>query len=165
MSDFLESGREQGLIFLPVCPEQLGGLPTPRLPSEIVSEVAGQCAPDLAGRCVPDLVASVSVPCAGKVINEQGMDVTHCFVKGAEEVLCLVRQVQVSLAVLKDGSPSCGTTRIHAGRFDGETIPGQGVCARALQQEGVQTINEKALLSLWREYRSVELILKGTKHI
>ena len=80
---------------IPVCPEQLGGLPTPRLPAEMK---------------------------AGKVINSDGNDVTEAFEKGAAVVLEIAKQYGCTDALLKARSPSCGKGRIYDGSFSGILI-------------------------------------------
>lgn len=114
-------------LCLPVCPEQLGGLPTPREPAEIQGQGGGEGVMD--GR--------------GRVVDRAGRDVTAAFRQGAERVVGLARVVGASLAVLKEGSPSCGAGRIHDGRFRGRQGPGRGVTAAALRQAGVRVTSEE----------------------
>ena len=94
-------------IWIPVCPEQLGGLPTPRAPADIVG---GDGHDVLAGRA--------------KVITRDGRDVTENFLAGAGQVLTVAKAQQISGVYLKARSPSCGL------------IPVIGVTAALLQQEG-----------------------------
>jgi uncharacterized protein YbbK (DUF523 family) len=108
--------RDKNII--PVCPEQLGGLPTPRIPAEISS---GD------GNDVIDGKA--------KVVNEDGKNVTDNFLKGAEETLKLVRLAGVKKALFKEGSPSCGRKRI---KRNGEDRAGCGVTTALLLREGVE---------------------------
>lgn len=103
---------------IPVCPEQLGGLPTPRVPAEISS---GD------GKDVIDGKA--------KVVDADGKDVTDNFLKGAEETLKLVRLAGVKKALFKEGSPSCGNQRI---KHRGEDRAGCGVTTALLLREGVE---------------------------
>ncbi|GAW91454.1 DUF523 domain-containing protein [Calderihabitans maritimus] len=109
-----------------VCPEQLGGLPTPRLPAEIVD---GDGVQVLSGRA--------------RVINSRGEDVTEAFLKGAEEVLRIARLTGSKQAVLKARSPSCGTRRIYDGTFRGRLRPGSGVTAALLRKHGVKVIDDE----------------------
>lgn len=104
---------------IPVCPEQLGGLPTPRPRSEIVGGTGEDV---LNGRA--------------RVLTEQGADVTSQFVRGAMECLYLARQLNPEAIVLCDGSPSCGTSRIADGTFSGRKVQGKGVAAAVLCQHG-----------------------------
>ncbi len=106
---------------IPVCPEQLGGLPTPRLPSERVY---------------------------GKVLMKNGADVTAQFEKGAETALYLAKTLGASSAVLKARSPSCGMGEIYDGRFSGTLTKGDGVTAALLQANGIPVFTEENLAAL-----------------
>uniref|UniRef100_UPI0035B50791 DUF523 domain-containing protein n=2 Tax=Symbiobacterium terraclitae TaxID=557451 RepID=UPI0035B50791 len=105
---------------VPVCPEQLGGLPTPRLPAEIVG---GDGDDVLDGRA--------------RVVNRAGEDVTAQFLAGAREALRLAQAVGATEAILKERSPSCGTEAIYDGTFSGSTTPGAGVTAALLRRHGI----------------------------
>ncbi|MBQ9687074.1 MAG: DUF523 domain-containing protein [Oscillospiraceae bacterium] len=104
---------------VPVCPEVLGGLPTPRTPSEIVD---------------------------GRVVNAAGEDVTEAFTRGAQEVLRICRESGCTAAVMKSKSPSCGCGLIHNGRFDGGLTAGNGVCTQLLLDAGIPVMTEKEFL-------------------
>lgn len=104
---------------IPVCPEVLGGLPTPRCPSERKG---------------------------GRVINSAGEDVTDAFVKGAKEALRICKEHGCSCAVMKSKSPSCGLGVIHNGLFDGGLTEGNGVFVDMLLQEGIPVVTEKDYL-------------------
>jgi len=110
---------------MPVCPEQLGGLGTPRAPCEIHGGHGGDV---LAGQA--------------RVLTKDGYDLTKALVRGARECLQLARLARVSQAVLKSCSPSCAVLRIYDGTFSGILRPGPGVTAALLQQHGVQVIEE-----------------------
>lgn len=97
-----------GEIWIPVCPEQLGGLPTPRLSAELTG---GQGDKVLAGKA--------------SVMTREGIDVTKQFVCGAQQVLYIAEQLQVTAAFLKSGSPSCGAGKVL------------GVTAALLQSKGI----------------------------
>ena len=97
------------------CPEQLGGLPTPRPCSEI---------------------------CGNKVINSEGKDVTENFNLGAQKTLDIARENNVIFAILKQGSPSCGCKKIYDGTFSGNKISGMGVTARLLTDNGIVVFDE-----------------------
>ena len=101
---------------IPVCPEQLGGLPTPRLPAEMK---------------------------AGKVINSDGNDVTEAFEKGAAVVLEIAKQYGCTDALLKARSPSCGKGRIYDGSFSGILIEGNGKTADLLMRNGITVKTEE----------------------
>lgn len=113
---------------LPVCPETAGGLPVPRPPAEIADGAGGA------------RVLSGEVP----VLDVHGRDVSAAFVDGARHALALARAHGVRVAVLKEGSPSCGSGFVHDGRFRGIRVPGLGVTAALLQQAGVQVFSEQA---------------------
>ena len=100
---------------IPVCPEQLGGLPTPRLPSERRE---------------------------GGVFDRGGMDVTVQYRQGAEEVLRLARLYGCTHAVLKERSPSCGSGQIYDGSFSHVLVPGSGVAAELLAQNSITVLGE-----------------------
>ncbi|UFJ40267.1 DUF523 domain-containing protein [Brevibacillus humidisoli] len=108
-----------------VCPEQLGGLPTPRPPAEIVG---GD------GYDVLDGKASV--------IDINGCDVTEEFLKGAQQTLKLALSVGAKQAVLKEHSPSCGSSFIYNGTFRGEKKDGVGVTTALLERNGIRVISE-----------------------
>lgn len=100
---------------IPVCPEQLGGLPTPRPPSERRGE---------------------------RVAANDGTDMTAAFFRGAEETLALARMFGCKTAVLKSNSPSCGSGTIYDGTFSGRLVPGDGVSAELLKKNGVAVLTE-----------------------
>jgi len=103
-------------ILIPVCPEQLGGLPTPRVPSEIKGD---------------------------RVYSVEGKDLTENFIKGAKETLRIAKLYGVKEAIFKDGSPSCGVNYVYDGTFKGKKIKGKGITARLLEKEGIKVISEK----------------------
>ena len=106
-------------ILVPVCPEQLGGLPTPRPPAERL----------------PD----------GRVVTREGKDVTAEYRSGAEQALALARKQGCALAVLKERSPSCGRGRIYDGTFSRTLIPGSGVAAQLLEENRIPVYGESQL--------------------
>ena len=109
---------------VPVCPEVLGGLPTPRAPSERQ----------------PD----------GRVMNCEGRDVTAEFRLGAERALALCLERGCSCAVLKARSPSCGKGEIYDGSFTKTRVPGNGVCAELLLAQGIPVLTEEEYLQTLR---------------
>ncbi|MEO3944094.1 DUF523 domain-containing protein [Gorillibacterium sp. CAU 1737] len=127
---FIEEGRA-----LPVCPEVLGGLSTPREPAEIVGGT---------GEDVLDGHA--------RIIDRTGCDVTTEFVSGAYEALRVAREAKATVVVLKESSPSCGSSRIYDGTHSGHKIPGMGVTAALLQREGIRVFSENQLDELFREF-------------
>ncbi len=105
-------------LLIPVCPEQLGGLPTPRTPSELKD---------------------------GKVITKSGEDVTKQFEEGAGQVLKLAEIFGCRDVILKQRSPSCGNGQIYDGTFTGIVVEGDGVTARLLKENGISVITEEDL--------------------
>ena len=99
------------ITLIPVCPEQLGGLSTPRIPSERRGE---------------------------RVVNRAGEDVTSQFIRGAEEALRIAKLYCCQVAVLKERSPSCGCGRIYDGTFSRKLTDGDGVTAELLRREGIK---------------------------
>jgi len=108
--------KEHELI--PVCPEQLGGLQTPRLPSEIRGD---------------------------KVVASNETDVTAQFERGAQEALKIARLYGCEEAILKSDSPSCGHGRVYDGTFTGSKCPGDGVTCRRLMEAGIRVRSEKEI--------------------
>lgn len=99
---------------IPVCPEVLGGLPTPRDPAENVE---------------------------GVITNCKGVSVDRQFRKGAEEALRIAEENGIDLAILQSRSPSCGVNKIYDGSFTGHLVPGQGIFAELLQQHGYRVLD------------------------
>jgi uncharacterized protein YbbK (DUF523 family) len=104
-----------------VCPEEMGGLTTPRVPSEIA---LGTGEDVLNGNA--------------RVITKDGRDVTKEFMLGAQETLCTARSCGAKLAILKAKSPSCGCGMIYDGTFSGKLHEGDGVTAALLKRNGVE---------------------------
>jgi uncharacterized protein YbbK (DUF523 family) len=103
---------------IPVCPEQLGGLPTPR---EWVEQKKK------------------------KVVTVTGKDVTGNFKKGAREALKLAKLLGVKEAIFKQKSPSCGCGQIYDGTFSGKTVKGDGITTSLLKRNGIKVISEEDL--------------------
>lgn len=112
---------------IPVCPEESGGLPTPRPPAEIIN---GQGTDVVEGHA--------------KIKDKTGRDVTASFLAGANKLRELAEKEKISLAVLKERSPSCGVEKIYDGSFSGRIIPGCGVCTALLRQSGVKVVSEES---------------------
>jgi uncharacterized protein YbbK (DUF523 family) len=119
---------------VPVCPEQMGGLTTPRDPVEIKGGTAGE---------VLDGTA--------RVMSKGGKDATAEFLKGAEETLKIAEMVGAEYAVLKARSPSCGCGQIYDGTFSGRKLPGNGVTAELLLRHGIKVYTEENWHSLEEE--------------
>jgi len=105
-------------ILIPVCPEQLGGLSTPRLPGERVGD---------------------------KVLASDGSDISEQYCRGAEIALDVAKRNAVDLCVLKANSPSCGKGVIYDGTFSGNKVSGNGVTAEKLLEAGFKVITENEL--------------------
>ena len=106
---------------IPVCPEQLGGLPTPRPPAERQRD---------------------------RVMAVTGTDVTEQYRRGAEETLRLCRFFGCEAAVLKEKSPSCGCIAVYDGTFTGTLMEGKGVTAELLAANGIPVYGESDLEAL-----------------
>ncbi len=101
---------------VPVCPEQLAGLATPRQPVEQSKD--------------------------GRLLSEDGEDFTEVFQKAAEETLALCKLYGCDQAILKQKSPSCGAGKIYDGSFSGKIIDGYGITAKLLRENGIAVISE-----------------------
>jgi len=106
---------------IPVCPEQMGGLPTPR-PTMEISEGTGADVLDGGAR----------------VVSSEGTDATENFIRGAREVLAIAKAAGASEAILKAKSPSCGCGQIYDGTFSGRLIEGNGVTSELLIRNGIK---------------------------
>jgi len=124
-NSLLEEYKKGNLI--PICPEQLGGLSTPRTASETTGD----------GKEVLDGKA--------KVITEDKKDVTKNCIKGAEEILKIAKSLNIKEAIFKQRSPSCGSGQIYDGTFSGKLIKGDGVAAALLKRNNIKVISEEEL--------------------
>jgi uncharacterized protein YbbK (DUF523 family) len=113
---------------IPVCPEQLGGFETPRLPAEILG---GSGEDVLSGKA--------------KVVRKNGEDVSKAFIKGAYETLKIAKLIDCDKAILKSRSPSCGFGEIYDGSFSGKRIKGKGVTAALLESNGIKVKTEETI--------------------
>jgi uncharacterized protein YbbK (DUF523 family) len=114
--------------FIPICPEQLGGLPTPRKPAEITGGDGNQV---LSG--------------SAKIFSTSKEDVTLNFIKGSEEVLKILKIIPVTAAILKERSPSCGANYIYDGSFNSIKIKGAGVTAALLKTLNIPVYSEEEI--------------------
>lgn len=103
---------DKGLV-IPVCPEELGGLPTPRDPSEISGD---------------------------KIINNKNVDVTKHFYSGASNTLEIALKNKIKIAIFQKRSPSCGVNQIYDGSFTGRLIQGEGFTTSVLRKAGIEVI-------------------------
>ena len=125
-SRFLAAGGR----IVTLCPECAAGMPTPRPPCEIQGERGGD---------------GVLLGLA-RVVSSKGEDKTLEYLSGAREALSLCLANGVKVAILKNGSPSCGCSRIYDGSFSGQKIPGSGVTASLLAQSGISVFGEERLV-------------------
>ena len=109
---------------VPACPEQLGGLPTPRAPSERQGS---------------------------RVVMRTGADVTGAYTRGAQQTLALAQRFGCTAALLKQRSPSCGKGGIYDGTFTGTVVEGWGVTAELLRREGIPVLGESRMGELLTE--------------
>ncbi|MEU1388659.1 MULTISPECIES: DUF523 domain-containing protein [unclassified Nonomuraea] len=139
-ADALLAGwRAEGRLVV-FCPEVTGGLPVPRPAAEIEGGAGGAAV--LSGDA--------------RVLASDGSDVTAEFVAGARAALAAARSAGVRLAVLKEGSPSCGALAIHDGTFGGRRVPGQGVTTALLEAHGVRVFTEDQLPEAADHLRDLE---------
>ena len=101
-----------------ICPVCFAGLPIPRVPSEIRED---------------------------KVFSKDGRDITEEFLSGAEKTYQIAKRKQVDFAILKERSPSCGSSFIYDGSFSGKVIEGQGLTAKKLSKENIIIFSEENL--------------------
>ena len=102
---------------IPICPEQLGGLNTPRKPVEL--------------KVIND---------KRYAIDNEGNDLTENFERGALEVLNLAKNLNINKAILQPRSPSCGVNKIYSGNFDNKLVDGNGILAELLKQNGIDVL-------------------------
>jgi uncharacterized protein YbbK (DUF523 family) len=119
---WLKEGR-----VVPVCPEIAGGLAVPRPPAEIVAGVGGTA-----------VLARLA-----RVVDPSANDLSAAFIAGAQHALGQVHARGIRIAVLKEGSPSCGSDQIHDGTFSGRRVHGQGVTTALLSNAGVRVFSEE----------------------
>ncbi len=105
-------------VFIPVCPEQMGGLPTPRPAVELKN---------------------------GRAITSDGEDVTANFEAGARQVLEIARLYGIDTVILKQRSPSCGCGQVYDGNFSGSVIPGNGITAQLFLDNSIKVLTEEDL--------------------
>ena len=136
----IKEWAQKGLL-VSICQEVAGGLPVPRPPAEIQQPGGGQAV--LTGHA--------------RVEDNQGADVSAAFIAGAEATLVLANKHQVQIAVMKEKSPSCGSSYIYDGNFQGNKLEGQGVAAALLKAKGVFLFSELELdqaYAKWKQLRA-----------
>ena len=119
-SEIIEKLRTKHTL-IPACPEQLGGLPTPRNPSERIGE---------------------------GIFMDNGTDVTEQYHRGAEQALLLAKMFGCTAAILKERSPSCGSGEIYDGSFTGTLTVGDGVTAELFKANGIPVYGESRVEEL-----------------
>lgn len=113
--------------YIPVCAEVFGGLPTPRIPSERVGD---------------------------KVMSEIDLDVTKNYMDGALKVIEIAKRNNVSYAIFKERSPSCGVHQIYDGTFSRNVVPGKGFTTELLEQNGIKVYSDEEIQELILKVRS-----------
>lgn len=133
-------GRSQEVLklmeqyhLIPICPEQMGGMKTPRKPAELRKQRE------------PDGKETT------KVFNKDEEDVTEFFVRGAREALELAKLYGCTKAVLKERSPSCGCGTVYDGTFSGKKVPGNGITAELLAKNNITVLGESKAAFLLEE--------------
>lgn len=116
--NFLNELKENNIHIQFICPEQLGGLTTPRMPCEIVNN---------------------------RVINKEGKDNTLNFKLGAESSLEILKFLNINIALLKQRSPSCGCGKIYDGTFSGNIKSGDGITTSLFKENGIEVFTEEDL--------------------
>jgi uncharacterized protein YbbK (DUF523 family) len=157
--EILGRWRSEGRL-LSCCPEVSGGLPVPRPPAEVAAPAASKLSgtPVAAARPAPDRPSggagtagsgrtdgAAVLDGTARVLTADGVDVTASFVRGAELALDVAQRYAVRMAVLKEGSPSCGSSRIYDGTFTGRATTGSGVTTALLNRHGIRVFSEDQL--------------------
>lgn len=129
-SSIIEAWKAEGLL-VPLCPEVLGGLGVPRPACEVIEGT-------------------------NRVLCKTGADVSEAFAKGAKEALKIAREQNITMAILKARSPSCGKNIIYDGTFTSTTVRDSGITCKYLQNNGVSVFSEEELAlaeSFWNKKR------------
>ncbi|MCI1820977.1 MAG: DUF523 domain-containing protein [Megasphaera sp.] len=113
--------QSRHIHLIPICPEQSGGLATPREPAECSN---------------------------GRVITQSGIDVTAAYHKGAAEAVKMARLFHCSYAVLKEKSPTCGSGNIYDGSFSHTIVSGDGIAVQYLKKAGISVIGESEMVRI-----------------
>jgi uncharacterized protein YbbK (DUF523 family) len=135
----IERWRAEGRL-VTICPEMSAGMPVPRPPAEIENGATGA-----------DVLAGTA-----RVIEITGGDVTGQFRQAAENALRLATEEGCRLALLIDGSPSCGSGFIYDGSFAGKRLSGSGVTAALLQQAGIEVYSDREIEALLTRLAEIE---------
>lgn len=127
----LATWRSEGRL-ISLCPEIAAGLPTPRAPAEIT----------------PGVTADAVLHGRGAIYDSDGLDMTADFINGANLALAVAQEHDCRFALLTDGSPSCGSTRVYSGDFSGQSHAGEGVVTARLRAAGVRVFSQHQLTAL-----------------
>jgi len=120
----IRSLKENHIEFFPLCSEQLGGLTTPREPSEIES-----------GYTAKDILNG-----KGRVLTKTYTDVTKQYLRGVKNILNFCKKFNITHAILQERSPSCGYTKVYDGTFSDKLIPGVGILTQLLKDNDIKII-------------------------
>ncbi len=131
---FLQKLSENGLL-IDLCPESDGGLPTPRIPAELIRS--------------PENIWKTG----RGIINKQHEEVTSFFIDGVKKADFFFERFVVEYAVLKEYSPSCGSSYIYDGSFSDTIVPGEGVLAWYLRQNNIKIFSESQIDYLEIQFR------------
>jgi len=126
-SNILNQWQQEGRL-ISTCPEMAGGLPVPRVAAEIEGGNADTILQGKSG-----------------IWRKDGVDVTDAYLNGAEITLALCMKHNIRIAILKEGSPSCGVACVNDGSFSSRKVDGQGVTARLLTRHGISVFSERQL--------------------
>jgi uncharacterized protein YbbK (DUF523 family) len=125
VSDIIEKWKKEGRI-VSLCPEVSAGFSVPRPPSEIYGEGGG----------------SAVLNGTAKVVKKDHNDYSDLFVLGAQNTMKMILEHKIKMAILKEGSPSCGVNFIYDGTFSGKKVTGQGVTSSLLKKNGIHVFAE-----------------------
>ena len=139
VNEIFEKWQNEGRI-VTLCPEVSGGLPVPRPPHEIVGSGGG----------------AAVIRGEARIEQKNGEDGTDFFLKGAKNSLKVAKENKVRMAVLKEGSPSCGSSLIYDGTFSRTKFAGSGVTAALLSQNGIKVFNENQISEANEYLKSLE---------
>ncbi len=126
-------------ILIPVCPEQLGGLPTPREQAEIQQIFSHN--KDRFNNHSNSVFSSKKL----KIFTKSGKNVTKNFIEGAKETLKIAKRLNLKFAIFKQNSPSCGCGKIYDGTFSGRLVKGDGITTSILKKNGIDVISDEEI--------------------
>lgn len=141
--NLVPAAKAAGIVFVPVCPEQLGGLTTPRPPAELQGRAEAVLGSD------------------ARIVTAAGDDVTMQFLAGARMTGHVARILGVAGAIMSEKSPSCGVRRVYAGTFDGRLVEGSGVSTCILLRLGIPVVSHEDIVEMRKkegDYECVQFI-------